>query len=141
MSNLKTNENNADVEQYLQNIENPTRQSDANIANAILGEITSWKPRMWGDNSVGFGAYDYAYESGRSGRWFVTGFSPRKAYLSIYIMPGFSDMEDLVDHLGPCKMGKSCINITRLDKIDHDVLAKMISRSVDIMKQRYIVSG
>ena len=64
---------------------------------------------MWGTSIIGYGYYDYTYKSGHSGRWMATGFSPRKAQLSIYIMPGYQDFSPILDRLGPHKLGKSCL--------------------------------
>jgi hypothetical protein len=69
----------------------------------------------------------------------ATGFSPRKAALSIYIMPGYADYGAILDRLGPHKMGKSCLYITRLDAVDHDVLAELIRTGLTDLSKRWPV--
>jgi len=93
---------------------------------------------MWGDTLVGYGQYAYKYESGRDGVWFLTGFSPRKTNISIYIMPGFAPFADLLSRLGKHKISKgSCLYINRLADIDVGVLEQLIRYSVVWMKKEY----
>jgi hypothetical protein len=91
---------------------------------------------MWGDSIVGFGAYRYKYESGREGEWFLTGLSPRKANLTLYIMSGFSRYQELLDKLGKHKTGKSCLYINRLDDIDVKALRRLLGESVAHVRRR-----
>ena len=90
---------------------------------------------MWGSSIVGFGSYHYRYASGREGDWFLTGFSPRKANLTLYIMSGFSRYAELLGKLGRHTTGKSCLYVKRLDDIDQDVLAQLIERSVEYVSR------
>lgn len=85
---------------------------------------------MWGPSMVGFGQYHYVYESGREGDWFVTGFAPRAANLTLYIMDGFPKYAELLAKLGKHTMGKSCLYIKRLSDIDLKVLEQLITASV-----------
>jgi hypothetical protein len=75
--------------------------------------------------------------SGREGDFFLTGFSPRKTALTIYIMPGFSDYEEQMARLGPHKTGKSCLYLKNLDVVDRDVLEGIVGDSVRVMRERY----
>ena len=81
---------------------------------------------MCGPSIIGYGRYDYTYASGRSGSFLATGFAPRKANLSIHIMPGYQDYSEILSRLGKHKLGKSCLYVTRLSQIDMDVLAELI---------------
>jgi len=91
---------------------------------------------MWGPSIVGFGEYHYKYESGREGDWFVTGFSPRKQALTVYIMAGFTRYEELMAKLGKYKTGQSCLNIKKLEDVDRKALAELIKQSVAHMKKK-----
>jgi hypothetical protein len=95
---------------------------------------------MWGPAIVGFGRYRYKYESGREGEWMITGFSPRKNDLTLYIMPGFDDVGSLMDRLGKYKIGKSCLYIKKLEDVDVSVLRKLIDQSVKKMASQRIKS-
>jgi hypothetical protein len=89
---------------------------------------------MWGPSIIGFGDHHYKYASGRELDWFLTGFSPRKKDLTLYIMPGFARYNDLMASLGKHSTGKSCLYIKRLSDVDTDVLEKLVTESVEHMK-------
>lgn len=88
---------------------------------------------------VGYGRYDYRYESGREGSFLATGFSPRKAKLSVYILPGYADFGDILSRLGKHARGKSCLYINRLDDVDEDVLAELIQAGLADLGRRWAV--
>ena len=92
---------------------------------------------MWGPSMVGFGRYHYKYDSGREGDSFLTGFSPRKQALTIYVMPGFGEYEGLLSRLGKHKTGKSCLYINKLEDVDPEVLEELIGRGFAYMKAKY----
>jgi hypothetical protein len=135
MAELKTQRNRKSVKKFLDGIENPIRREDARMVLAMMEEVTGVKAEMWGDNIIGFGTYTYKYESGREGEWFVAGFSPRKANLSLYIMSGFSRYQELLKNLGKHKTGKSCLYLNRLEDIDMKVLRKLVKESVTYIKR------
>lgn len=137
MAKLKTTLNDKNVNDFLNGVENEQRREDAFTLLAIFKEITGEEPKMWGSSIVGFGSYHYAYDSGREGDWMATGFSPRKASMTLYLMNGFDDYEDLLDKLGKHKTGKSCLYITRLEQVDLEVLKEMICRSYEYIKDKY----
>jgi hypothetical protein len=92
---------------------------------------------MWGPSIVGFGVYEYSNTSGENMEWPITGYSPRKQALSVYIMPGFDRFESLMKKLGKYKTGRSCLYIKRLSDVDEKVLQQLISASVKRMRQVY----
>lgn len=94
---------------------------------------------MWGSSIIGYGRYHYKYESGRQGDFLVTGFSPRKAALSVYIMPGYRDLSEKLSRLGKHKIGKSCLYINKLSDIDLTVLEEIVQDGVAYMKSKYEV--
>lgn len=89
---------------------------------------------------VGYGSYQYTYKSGREGTWFATGFAPRKAKLSIYIMPGYTDFSDILSRLGKHKIGKACLYANKLGDIDEDVLEELIRSGVQNLSEQWPVS-
>ena len=76
-------------------------------------------------------------ESGREGDFMITGFSPRKQALTVYIMPGFDDYKEQMEKLGPHKTGKSCLYLRNLNAIDREVLEEIIRDSVEVMRNKY----
>jgi hypothetical protein len=137
MATQKTRETAASVEEFLNGIENRTRREDGLAMLELMREVTGEQARMWGSSIVGFGSYHYVYESGREGDAMLTGFSPRKQNLAIYVMPGFSAYDSLLDKLGKHKTGKSCLYINKLADVDLKVLRTLLRRSVQVMRKKY----
>ncbi len=131
MSEPKTRPTDAKVKDFLDAVEHPQRREDGLELLKIMGEITNEEPVMWGPSIVGFGSYHYKYESGREGDMPVTGLSPRKSSLSVYIMTGFDEYSDLLGKLGKHRVGKSCLYINKLADVDISVLKEIIKRSVE----------
>jgi hypothetical protein len=135
VAELKTKSNRASVPTFLKSVEDPRARADCAALVTLMQQITKCEPTMWGPSIVGFGSYHYVYESGREGDWFLTGFSPRKQNLTLYIMAGFSGYESLLAQLGPHKTGKSCLYIKRLEDVHLPTLKKMIQQSVAHMRK------
>jgi hypothetical protein len=136
-SENKTKETNASVDAFLASIDNERRRKDARTVCEMMARITGEAPKMWGPSIVGFGKVHYKYESGREGDMGLTGFSPRKAALTLYIVPGFSQYEALMSKLGKFTTGKSCLYIKKLDDVDLKTLETLITRSVDRTRKKY----
>lgn len=117
-SDSKTKPNEDDVDVFLARVENKEKRDDCYRILKLMQKITKQQPKMWGGSIVGFGEYHYKYVSGREGDWFLTGFSPRKNNLSLYIMSGFEKNPQLMKKLGKFKTGKSCLYINKLSDID-----------------------
>ena len=93
----------------------------------LMGKAMKASPKMWGGSIVGFGKYHYKYDSGREGDMCLTGFSSRKAAISIYLACGSGErLAGLLAKLGKHKMGKGCLNVQRLADVDRTVLAELI---------------
>lgn len=137
MAELKTRKTGESVTAFLNAIEDPARRRDCKAVAKLMREVTGHKPQMWGAAMVGYGHYDYKYESGREGSWFQAGFSPRKQALTLYIMSGFSRADDLMQRLGRYNTGKSCLYIKSLDDIDMEVLRELVQASVDYLRDTY----
>lgn len=128
------------VPEFIAEVENPGRQEDARSLEALFREVTGWQPQMWGPSIIGYGRYDYTYDSGHSGTSLATGFSPRKAHMVIYIMPGYGAFGPILDRLGRHKLGKSCLYLGRLKAVDLDVLAELIQAGLADLRTRWAVS-
>ncbi len=137
MYKLKTTENKKSVKFFLSNIGDRQKEKDCLEVLSIMKKITRKEPKMWGSSIIGFGNYHYKYDSGHEGDYFLTGFSPRKQNLTIYIMPGFSKYGSLMKKLGKYKTGKSCLYVKKLEDIDKEVLKKLIASSVEYMQKAY----
>lgn len=133
MAELKTQPNDADPRRFVASVDNDQRRADAERLLELFERATGQAPKMWGSSIIGFGSYDYAYESGRTGTWMRTGFSPRKQAMTVYIMPGFDEYDSMLAELGPHTTGKSCLYIKKLDQVDLDVLERLVSASFAAM--------
>jgi hypothetical protein len=137
MAENKTKPTDASVEDYLSAIEPESRREDCEAVAALMARITKCKATMWGPGIVGFDSVHYKYESGREGDMCATGFASRKSDLVVYLAPDTVTREALLAKLGRHKMGKCCLYIRRLEDVDQDVLAQLISESVADVKRRY----
>ncbi|WP_108881624.1 DUF1801 domain-containing protein [Anderseniella sp. Alg231-50] len=138
-SDNKTKPSAASVKAFLNSVEHETRRADGFALLELFNRITGLKPKMWGPSIIGYGRYHYKYESGREGDFMITGFSPRKSALSIYIMPGYRDMSEKLARLGKHKTGKSCLYINKLADIDLSVLEEIVLDGISYMNTHYEV--
>ena len=136
MAELKTKPNQASVKAFLDSIADDRKRKDSKVVLKMMKDATGASPRMWGPSIVGFGSYHYKSASGREGDWFLTGFSPRKQALTLYIMGGFQKHEPLMRKLGKHKCsGGSCVYVRKLADLDQGVLKQLIRSSVRHMKK------
>ena len=122
---------------YISGLDEGRRKREADILLPWFETVTGLKGRMWGPSMIGFGRYHYKYDSGREGDSMITGFAPRKAAMTLYIMPGYRDMSETLARLGPHRIGKSCLYLNRLELVDMDVLAEIVADGVAYMRANY----
>ncbi len=133
MAELKTKKTAASVSAFLRSVADPQQRQDALRVSRLMQEITGAPAKMWGTSIIGFGAYRCKYPSGRELDWFLTGFSPRKGKLTLYVMPGFDQYGPLLTRLGKHKTGKGCLYIKRLEDVDLPTLRELVRASVEHM--------
>ena len=122
-----------DVDAFLDAVPDENRQAEASAVIELMRSVTGEPPVMWGSSIVGFGSYQYRYESGRTGAAPLAAFSPRKANLVVYLLDGFQDRyPELLERLGSHKAGKSCLYLKRLGDVDLNVLRELIERSTHV---------
>lgn len=127
-----------DRDAWLQGVD-PVRRAEAERLLAIFAEVTGWEPRLWGPSMVGFGRYVYRYASGHGGESLATGFSPRKAEVSLYGLIGTPATEALRPGLGPHRAGKGCLYVRRLAAVDEGVLRDLIRAGLEDLGSRWEV--
>jgi hypothetical protein len=130
MSELKTKASEASVTAFLNSIEDEEKRKDSLVILKLMKQVTKQEPKMWGSSIIGFGDVHYKYESGREGDWFITGFSPRKQNLTLYVMGSFNYHADLLKKLGKHTTGVGCLYIKKLKDVDTKVLKELIETSV-----------
>lgn len=136
MSELKTKATDASVEDFLNSIEDEQIRKDCLEISKMMEAATKARPKMWGASIVGFGSYHYVGKSGREGDWMLTGFSPRKQNLTLYLMGGFDSEKDLLKKLGKHKTSVGCLYIKKLADVDKKVLKELVTASVKKMKSQ-----
>jgi len=125
----------APVAAFLAGVPDEQRREDALRLSALMGEITGEPPAMWGAGIVGFGRYRYRYASGHEGVSALASFAPRRGGLAIYLIGGFADRHrSALARLGPCRTGKGCLYLKRLDAVDQAALRELIDRSVRVRR-------
>ncbi|MEE9427901.1 MAG: DUF1801 domain-containing protein [Paracoccaceae bacterium] len=139
MAENKTQQTEVNPEDFIRQIDYAGRRADALELNQLFGRITGFQPRMWGPTIVGYGQYHYKYESGREGDMPATGFSPRKANMVVYVVPGYDGFEDLMRDLGKHRTGKSCLYLGALKNVDMDVLGRLIRAGLDDLATRWVI--
>jgi len=137
MAENKIQPTDADVGAYIATIAHPRRREESELLLPLMKRATGFSPCMWGDSIVGYGQYHYHYASGRQGDFLMTGFAPRKAAMTVYIMPGFDRYGDLLAKLGKHRHSVSCLYITRFANVDLAVLEELVATSVEDMKTIY----
>lgn len=133
MAQLKTQKNDASVEEFLNTVENEKKRKDSFAVLNLMREVSADEPSMWGTDIVGFGTYRYKYASGRDAEWFLTGFAPRKRNLTLYIMSGFDEYDSLLSKLGKYRTGKACLYINKLEDVNLETLRELVTRSVNAL--------
>ncbi len=126
MAETKTKPTSITLDDYIASLDSPERQHDARDLDALFQKVTGWNPVMWGPTMVGYGSYTYRYDSGHGGRAMATGFSPRKAELSLYVLMAYKDYGGIMSRLGKHRTGKACLYVRHLKYIDMGVLEELI---------------
>ena len=138
---IKTQATEAGVADFIAAIPDTRRREEAALVDAMHRRVTGLEPRMWGPSIIGYGSYDYVYDSGRSGTMCRAGFSPRKTAMTLYLMGHYLDRQPEADallaKLGKHKTGKSCLYVNKLADVDLAVLEQLVALSWDVMNARY----
>jgi hypothetical protein len=139
MAENKTKQTEADVNAFLQSVADEEKRKDSLALLKLMKSITKQEPAMWGGSIVGFGSFHYKSErSKQEGDWYMTGFSPRKQNITIYIIPGFAKYSDILKKLGKFKTSSgSCLLVNKLANVDLGVLKELITIAYKDMKGKY----
>lgn len=137
MAEIKTKPTEVTVDSFLESVPDPQRREDAKRVRAMMERISGEPARMWGPSIVGFGSYDYKYDSGHGGTMCRLGFSPRKAELVLYVLTQSKSQDALLARLGKHKTGKSCLYIKRLGDVDEGVLEELAADALSYMNEKY----
>ena len=143
MAENKTKPTQVSVEEFIEAVEPASKREDARVLDALFRKVTGEEPKMWGPSIIGYGSYHYKYESGREGDMCRSGFSPRKAKHSLYLMGRYCDeatgkkVDAMLESMGKHKTGASCVYVNKLADIDLDVLEEIVGECWDAMNRVY----
>lgn len=137
MAELKTKATEASVKDFLDAKADPKVRQDCDTIVDIMERVTGEKAKMWGSAIVGCGNYHYKYDSGREGVMCITGFSPRKPDMALYVSAGAEEQAPLLAKLGKHKMGKGCLYIRKLADVDVNVLEQIVKNGIEIIRAKY----
>ena len=143
MGEAKTQITDVDPADFIASVEPERKREEAKLLDALFRRVTGEEPGMWGPSIIGYGSYRTTYASGRKVHWLRTGFSPRKAKHSLYLMGGYCDettgqrRDELLARLGKYKTGKSCLYVNKLADVDMDVLEELLRNDWEGMNRRY----
>ena len=137
MAETKTKPIGMTVDAFLDAVPDPRRRADGRTLRAMFERITGEAATMWGPSIVGFGSYDYKYDSGHSGTMCRLGFSPRKAELVLYVLTEDGKERALLPRLGKHRTGKCCLYVKRLSDVDVNVLETIVVESLAYMDSKY----
>ena len=141
MSEIKTKPSDLNVDEFLLGVEPAKKRADGIELKKLFDSVVREKATLWNNNMIGYGSYHYKSErSTQEGDWPLTGFSPRKNYIAVYIMSGVNNYNELLSKLGKYKISSgSCIYINKIEDINPEILKNLISTSVSDMKKLYKV--
>ncbi len=130
----------SETEAFLQAIEPDRRREEAARLDTLFRNATGFAPKLWSGRMIGYGQYDYTYESGSSGTFLATGFAMSPRQISIYILPGYTPFPDIMARLGKHRHGKSCVYLTRLDNADEGALSDLIRAGLEDLATRWTIT-
>lgn len=131
MATIKTRPTGADVTAFLDSVPNERRRAEGHAMRALMERATGAQAEMWGPSMVGFGSTPYTNTTGTND-WFVVGFSPRAAALTVYgVYDDYGPTDPLFETLGPHTTGKGCLYLKNLAAVDADVLERLVRQAWD----------
>lgn len=125
------------VTAYLEGIQDPGRREACDALAAVMSRVTGAPATMWGTSMVGFGRYHYRYDSGREGDAALAAFSSRRDGIAVYLAEPGANQAELLAQLGRHRMGKACLTIPDLSRVDRGVLERLVAESVQAVRQRH----
>ncbi len=132
---IKTKQTESSVEDFINSIADEQKRKDSLVLLKLMKKALKEKPKMWGSSIIGLGNARFkSPASGRETDWFLLGFSPRKANLTLYLL-NIAIHTEALKKLGKHKTGGGCLYINKLSDVDIKVLEEMINITIKYTKQ------
>ena len=127
LAEIKTKETSLSVDAFIESLPNEQQQKDCYQLVKLMRKHSKAEPRMWGSSIIGFGTKRYkSPKTGREVDWFMIGFSPRKANISLHLVIDLQAFANELKSLGKHKTGVGCLYINKLEDVELKVLEKLI---------------
>jgi len=131
LAQIKTKPTELDVNSFIEKIADEQKRKDSRVVCNMMEKAMKQKPKIWGSSIIGFGEKRYkSPATGREVDWFIIGFSPRKANLSLHLVIDMKKHAELLNKLGKHKTGVGCLYINKLEDVDLKVLEKLIEAGI-----------
>lgn len=133
LAQIKTKPTAVSVADFIATVSNEQQRKDSEVLVKMMEKATGQQAKMWGASMIGFG--DKRYKSQATGRevdWFLIGFSPRKANLSMHLAIDIQKQATALEKLGKHKTGSGCLYINKLEDVDLKVLQTLINTAVKL---------
>lgn len=124
------------VEEIILNLKSTSKRNDARLLVEIFKEISNENPIVWHPGIIGFGQYEYKYETGTKGQTPFLAFAPRQAKISLYIDQDLPNRDEILSRLGKHKLAVGCVYVNKLADIDLDVLKELLNKSYTRAKEK-----
>lgn len=107
------------------------RRAEADELLELFREVSGAEPVVWAGRILGFGRYEYRYDSGHGGIAPLLAFAPGPSNHTIYLPTGFAERwPELLEKLGKHRNSKACLYLTRLSSVDRSVLRELLECSL-----------
>ncbi len=131
LAEIKTKPTAINVEDFLNTVKEEQKRKDSFVLLEMMKKATGEQPVLWGNSIIGFGNKRYkSPASGREVDWFLIGFAPRKANLTLTLTINIKKHADALKKLGKHKTGMGCLYINKLDDVDLKVLKEIIKAAL-----------
>jgi hypothetical protein len=108
------------------------RRSEIQSLHELIREVAPDLEVQAGKDMIGYGPFHYRYASGREGDAHLLALSPRKNYISLYVLcttDGAYLAESYKDRLPKASIGKSCVRFKRTSDVDLDELRELVAEA------------
>jgi hypothetical protein len=107
------------------------RRAEVDELLDLFAEISGEQPVVWAGRIIGFGEYEYRYESGHSGRSPRLAFAPGASKHTLYLAHDFSERwPEVTAQLGAHRASKACLYLTRLTGVDRTALRTLLEETL-----------
>lgn len=121
----------------INSIEHVRRNHDSRTLLKMMEKISGKDAVVWGEDTIGFGYYEYAYKTGRKGKWPILSFTPSIQSITIQVMPGYDDYIALIEKIGRVKFNGNALILHKFSDIKLPALEALLKKAVYDIRQNH----